>query len=136
MKLFSAIVLLPTFAVTLCAGPVATLDLTTRPKEEPHYLVFCGRENSLTGHAFVAWGREDASHQMSVSDGAFGLYPQPGHGVTAAVKMVFAPVPGEIAQEEVRRSLTTDLIRLIVKVDPALYQATLARKARWAERTN
>ena len=136
MRLFHAIFTLLVFAPVLLAGPVATLDLTTHIDPEPHFIVFCGRDNSLTGHAFVAWGREDSAHQMSVSDGAFGLYPQSDQGVADTVKMVFAPVPGRIAQEEVRRSLAADLIRLIVRVDRATYQATLARKAAWAARTD
>lgn len=119
---------------------VKSLDLTSKADASKYFVVLCGRNNSLTGHAFIIWAKEDAVARQSVVEGAFGLYPQGAGNSSGAssgtIQSVFMKVPGEIADEFYKGSLRQDLIRLIVQVDKSVYDKTFAIKNTWEGRNN
>ncbi len=110
---------------------VKTLDLTSKPDNNKYFVVICGRNNTLTGHTFVVWGKEDSISQQSIIEGAFGLYSKTNGSI---IKAFFSKVPGEIADEFYKGSMTQDLIRLIIRVDKSDYDKTFAIKDTWEGR--
>jgi len=119
---------------------VKTLDLTSKSDQSKYFVVLCGRNNSATGHAFIVWGKEDAIAQQSIIEAAFGLYSKnSGSSSTdgsAIFKAFFSKVPGEIADEFYKGSLTQDLIRLIIQVDKVDYDKTFGIKNTWEGRND
>lgn len=119
---------------------VKTLDLTSKSDQSKYFVVLCGRNNSVTGHAFIVWGKEDVAAQQSIIEGAFGLYSKNSGSSSAdgsaIFKAFFSKVPGEIADEFYKGSLTQDLIRLIIQVDKADYDKSFAIKNTWEGRND
>ncbi|MBI4538911.1 MAG: hypothetical protein HY704_05295 [Gemmatimonadetes bacterium] len=84
-------------APDLPLGQRERVDLHTSDDEASRYFVqLVGDGSGAVGHAFVVWGREDASENMSVFDGAYGLWPRTSVSWTEAV---FGTVPAEIYEE-------------------------------------
>lgn len=87
-------------------------------------LAFCARDNTLVGHAFVVWGKEDDVAKAS-SQAAFGFYPEGGS------KTVFGTVPGTIAAEGFTESVKFISDRLIVTVDKKSWDDTAKLREQW-----
>lgn len=128
------------YSAQLYSQNVKNIDLTSKKDDSKYFVVICGRNNTITGHAFIVWGREDAILQQSVLDGAFGLYAKETGSTTAdgirIFKAFFSKVPGEIADEFYKGSLTQELIRFIIQVDKSDYDKTLAIKNTWEGRND
>ena len=110
------------------AGEEMVKQINRATKSEPgkHYVVFCARGGSPTGHAFVAWGEESFS-ASSCGASAYGLYPK--GGAAAVLKSIFGPVPGAIVAEGLASKTSC---RLIVQVDSAQFAKSEAiRKQKW-----
>ncbi len=110
---------------------VKSIDLTSKSDSNKYFIVICGRNNTLTGHTFVVWGKEDSLSQQSIIEGAFGLYAKTTGTI---VKAFFSKVPGEIADEFYKGSMTQDLIRFIIQVDKSDYDKTFSIKDTWEGR--
>src|SRR6185503_18155915 len=110
------------------ADPPLVKEIDLRAKEEPSplYVVFCSRWDTLPGHAFVVLGKEDAQAMMSTVD-AFGYYPETSGNTKAVLKRV----PGVLADEFVRGTLAPTLVRLILKVNKADFDAVKAVRDLW-----
>lgn len=77
------------------------------------------------GHAFVAWGVEDAATQRS-SYVAYGMYPASGF-MNAVRAYTFGEVPGRIVDESLEEnSVSRATDNLIVQVDKDSYDRTLS----------
>lgn len=90
-----------------------------------YFVVLCARGGSATGHAFVVWGMEDAQKAMSSQEG-HGFYSKNGEAG------LFGPVPGELKDEAVKKSISQISDRLIVEVDRKVYEASRTAISRWA----
>jgi hypothetical protein len=134
LRLCASFVLTLLAALIARAQNVASIDVSDEVGNDRYYVVLCGRNNTTTGHAFIVWGQESSVRQMSLLDGAFGLYPKADNSVGDRLKMTFETVPGEIADEFVKGSLRADLIRLIVRVNRNTYLQSLALKDSWGRR--
>ena len=118
MRLLAGIAAL-LLAQALCAQVASKrLDLSTRPQSaKSYFVVFAARGESLTGHAFVAWGIEDGVSRRSTLR-ALGLYPEnAGNNCSSMVRTV----PGRVMDEMLNHSVQSISVELIVRVDPALY---------------
>jgi hypothetical protein len=129
-----------TFGTSGAEALVKVIDLTQKREQSPLFLVFCARDNTPSGHAFVVWGKEDAAKLMSTIS-AFGFYAKesggsPSNGSSTASGALFETVPGEIADDLAKGSLHQDLTRFIVKVNKGDYDAADAVRVKWAQRTN
>jgi len=115
------------------AGPapiVRTVDLRTGKEKQKDalYVIFCARSGA-PGHAFVVLGKDDEAKQLCSVE-AFGLYPK-----NALAALTFGTVPGEIANEAVRKG-TNSTCRLIVKVDAKQYAAAEAVRKQWTAKND
>src|ERR1043166_744959 len=114
---------------------VTTIDLTQKKEQSPLFLVICARDNTLSGHAFIVWGKEDAQKQMSTVT-AYGYYAKEGAssaGSSVALTALFGAVPGELADDLAKGSLHQDLTRVILRVDQSDFNAAEAVRAKWAQ---
>lgn len=114
---------------------VKTIDRRTASEESRYFLVFCAcggtdEATSLTGHAFVVVGKEDAENQVC-TQAAFGFYPVKDGDV---VKSAFKTVPGEVVDEVTKGSLAATTNRLIVEVNKPAYEKAEAVRKKWAEK--
>lgn len=124
-----------TLTVLICSTALAAesdkatvkkIDRRNASSENRYFLVFCARGGSLTGHAFVVVGKEDAQAQRSTQD-AFGLYPKSGVGVLGTV-------PGEIVNEATKGSLAKVTDRLIVEVSVGHHERTEKIRRKWVDK--
>ncbi len=107
-----------TSTASLCADEIVReLDMRKdKAGADSYYVVFLARgaswkEMSISGHAYVALGKDTASAQACES-AAFGVYPENGIGW-------IGPVPAKMVQDTYARSSH----RLIVKVDKSVFDA-------------
>jgi hypothetical protein len=110
------------------------IDLRSDLNGDPAWILFLARKpdvaaGSFAGHAFVGFGREDQSKQMSWQEG-FGLYPQ--SGPAGAASLFFGTVPGHVVKEA---SLHSDLV-ISCRVSPSQYDAVVKVKEAWAKKTD
>jgi hypothetical protein len=127
---------LSSFVSSLADPPVSkTIDLRAKRDASVRYIVFCSRDSptpNLTGHAFIAYGKDDDSEKVCKIEDAFGAYPKDG-------KLGLWTVPGEIASEFLKKKEPDkqDLAwscRLVVKVDDKQFEAAEAVRRKWADR--
>jgi hypothetical protein len=121
------------------ADPISkVIDLRSKIEPNNYYIVFCARNNTVSGHAFVVTGMENADKKLSTVN-AFGLYPVEE---SDNVKAVFTTVPGNIVDEYTRdvekgsANMSADMVRLILRVDKSDYDAVEALRNTWARRND
>jgi len=135
-KYFICAILTMAFALLLSLAAIAKevrIDKRNASSEHRHVLVFCGLEptDSFVGHAFVVWGKEDSSKQVSWSQ-AFGFYPETAK---AGAKSMFGPVPGEIRDDGVNCPDGSNVRRLFVDVSPDAFDKSLGILEAWKSKT-
>lgn len=119
--------------IGLMAQQVKQIDISGTIEPVKYFVVLAARNNTLTGHAFAIWGREDPLTNSSMIDGAFGFYmKETGNGK----EPIFSKVPGEIANEFYKGSLGKELVRLVVQVDKVDYERSLKLKDTWESRSD
>ncbi|RYG87899.1 MAG: hypothetical protein EON59_06060 [Alphaproteobacteria bacterium] len=104
------------------------IDLRMEIAGDPSWVIFMGRSpggGSVVGHAFVGFGSEDSSQQISWEQG-FGLYPN--GSLSGGASLLIGPVAGHLTREA---SMNSDVI-LSCRVSPSQFQKALALRDRWA----
>ena len=116
-----------THAMALSTAESDTLDLTTGQSVplNRHWVMFSARGRSLTGHAYVIWGREDPE-QLQTTMLCYGLYPDEGN----LKRVVLGPVTGRFSDSDCWEA-TAGEISLITEVDPEVYDKSLDVYRRW-----
>jgi hypothetical protein len=107
------------------AGTARTIDRRVRSENRSYGLTFAAElpsDDSLFGHAFIVWQREDDLKKMSTAD-AIGFYPT---GEPKDIEVIFGTSGG----------LETDFatmadLKLTVLLNSDLYTVALDRKAKW-----
>jgi hypothetical protein len=99
------------------------IDKTNMSEANNYYLIFISRGESMVGHAFVAWGKEDWAQQQSVIQ-AFGFYPKDGKGVLSYV-------PGKIVDDLVSGSLHQATKLISVKVNSDVFNSAKQKISQW-----
>lgn len=100
--------------------------------ESKYFIVFCARKTdnpiAKPGHAFVVWGKEDATAGMS-SQIAFGFYPKNGiDGDT----ILGSDVPGSTLNEAIKRETSFLLsARIFVRVNKTAFDKSQAQIKTW-----
>src|SRR5271170_2068193 len=115
------------FTNALSAQVSKTLDLTSTPEKNTHYVVFASRGRSATGHSFVIWGVEDAARKRSTVQ-ALGLYPEKS---APSCGSLTSNVPGLLLDELATHSLEAVDQELIVRVDDADFARSMRVARRW-----
>jgi hypothetical protein len=115
------------FTASLSAQVSKTLDLTSSPGKNTHYVVFASRGRSATGHSFVIWGVEDATRKRSTVE-ALGLYPEKSAPSCSALT---SNVPGLLLDELATHSVEVVDRELIVRVDEVDFNRSLRVARRW-----
>jgi hypothetical protein len=115
------------FTAALSAQVSKTLDLTSAPSKNAHYVVFASRGRSATGHSFVIWGVEDATRKRSTVQ-ALGLYPEKS---APSCGSLTSNVPGLLLDELATHSLEAVDQELIVRVDEADFLRSMRVARRW-----
>lgn len=120
----------------MTAEILRSLDARFRPSDSDgsYFIVVAARKPDLpspSGHAFIVWGREDASAQMS-SQASFGFYPKDGVDMQTVLG---SDVPGDVLRESLESTNHQRISgRLIVQVNKEYYENAQAHIAAW--RTN
>lgn len=130
-------VLLSSFLVQISYATevVEMLDLTSQtsvsiePKEQAdrYFVVFSARGGSITGHAYVVWGREDSKHKMSTEE-CYGLYPDKNE----SKRVILGSVKARLFDGDCRGLNSS--IRLIVELSQGLYINSFKVYEQWKER--
>ena len=103
----------------MTAETLRSLDARFRPSEDSgnYFIVVATRRPDLpspSGHAFIVWGKEDSSAQLS-SQVTFGFYPKDG---IDAQTILGSDVPGDIVAESLESTNHQRISgRLIVQVN-------------------
>jgi len=127
---------LPQFATPALAQPQKRirkeLDLRIQVEGDPLWVLFLGKRpdvanGAFVGHAFVGFGREDSSRNMSWMEG-FGLWPQ--SSAMGGASLVIGRVPG-IIQDEAHTS--SDVV-VSCRVSQSQFDAARDVKERWGAR--
>lgn len=121
-RLGFAIIVASLFVSTAAIAAVKQIDRRGSSEESNYYIVFCARNDSPTGHAYVALGKDDFDAKASAGR-AFGMYPANGKGV-------LGPVPGRILDD----SLTGASERLIVRVNSGAFKKVDQIREKWSKR--
>lgn len=107
--------------------------ITEDSEASKYFIVFCARKSdnpaSKPGHAFVVWGKEDATAGMS-SQISFGFYPKDG---SAAEAILGKDVPGQILNEATKpiaSSLLTS--RIIIQVNKVNFDLSQRQIQKWS----
>lgn len=115
------------------AETLRSLDARFRPSENgnKYFIVLAARRPDLpspSGHAFIVWGKEDATAQMS-SQATFGFYPK--NSIDLEV-VLGESVPGDVLAESLESTNHQRISgRLIVEVNREDYEKAQARIAPW-----
>lgn len=96
--------------------------------QDKYFIVFCGNEG-IPGHAFVVFGRESYSDQMSIVDGAWGLHP--ASGKEGGKSFIIGEVPGAIREEGIGKKCDFNVVR---EVSQSEYSNGLDIKKQWASK--
>jgi len=111
-------------------GTVKTIDKRTGTDASGnvYYLVFISKPTILqggehAGHAYVVWGVEDNTRQMSYAE-AWGLHPD-----SQLQALTLGMVPGEMRDDGLN---TSGYNRLIVQVDKSVYDSAHQKMQDWA----
>lgn len=122
---------------TVCATElIQTLDLTSHTLSsteserlhDRYFVVFLARGGSITGHAYVVWGKEDSQLMMSTQE-CYGLYPDKGE----KKRIILGSVKARLFDGDCWNLNST--IRLIVEVDKDLYMRSFAVYEEWNKKT-
>ena len=100
-------------------------------EKDRYFITFYGRNDVTPGHAFVAFGREDASAGMSLSDGAWGLYPNSSLDGFKSALPGDSEVPGKIEDEAKKAMRENNLHGLMVEVSKSDYDKALDVVEKW-----
>jgi hypothetical protein len=117
----------------MTAETLRSLDARFRPSEDSgnYFIVVATRRPDLpspSGHAFIVWGKEDSSAQLS-SQVTFGFYPKDG---IDAQTILGSDVPGDIVAESLESTNHQRISgRLIVQVNKEDFETAQARIAAW-----
>lgn len=117
----------------MTAAVSRSLDARFRPDDKSgrYFIVIAARRPDLpspSGHAFIVWGREDSSAQMS-SQVKFGFYPKEGVDMQTVLG---SDVPGDIVAESLESTNYQRISgRLIVQVNKEDYENAQSRIAVW-----
>jgi hypothetical protein len=116
----------------VCLGNVARLNLDPAPGPTRFIVVFSSRPLSPAhgslGHAFVAWGAEDSTGELSWVT-AYGF--RSAHPLLNGVGLLGA-VPGSLVEEDMSSVHSADE-RLIVYVPKSAYDQTLSVRNGWKD---
>ena len=125
------------FVEAVCAEEVVeTLNLTSRTsvsseseeQVDRYFVVFSARGGSITGHAYVVWGREDSERQMSTQE-CYGLYPDKNE----SKRIILGSVRAKLFDGDCWNSSSS--VRLIVELDRDLYMKSLEVYDEWKKET-
>lgn len=94
--------------------------------QEKYFIAFLATEEGPVGHAFVAFGRESEAQQMSISAGAWGLYP--ASSTSGAKSLVLGTVPGKLVDDFKRNSD----VSLVLQVSKEEYELAMSIKELYA----
>lgn len=91
---------------------------------ENYFVVICG-DKGFPGHAFISFGRESDTAGMSISDGAFGMYPK--NSASGIKSAVIGEVPGGLRDDYLRNKDHS----LVIKVTQSEYESCLIIRDSW-----
>jgi len=99
--------------------------------QDKYFITFYGSNDYVPGHAFVAFGKEDATAGMSISDGVWGLYPNTKMNGLKSAMPGENEVPGVVKNEADSAMQENSLHGIMVEVSKTEYNNALAVVKKW-----